>query len=402
MEIKQMIKGLIKSYGYPLYEMMLRNAYIEQTNINLNLCDSKQKKVLICYLPIPNVDFGNTVHAAYAHINQIIHTFIEMGYCIDVCFANDVQQYDRLSKKKYDIVFGFGAAFKQACKDNTRALKISFIMENHPDAVAAKYQERLDYFHKRHPNISTKTSFSRTGYFDTEQFRISDVGILMNSRYNALNFKEFSNKGLYLINSNSIFNKEFLFERNINTQCIASSRNNFLWFGSNGLIHKGLDVVIDAFKQMPELTLNCYGIGKFEYALFDKIKAPNILNCHRVNVSSSAFISSVVMRHNFMILDSCSEGMSTAVSTCMAHGIIPIISKECGFNEASCIIQLEDNSVNGVIEAIRHTFEMTDDMILAMREECYNYARRNFSLECFDEQFKKELKEILVNNNIWL
>ena len=90
MKIKQKIKGLIKSYGYPLYEMMLRNAYIEQTNINLNLCDSTQKRVLICYLPIPNVDFGNTVHAAYAHINQIIHTFIEMGYCIDVCFANDV------------------------------------------------------------------------------------------------------------------------------------------------------------------------------------------------------------------------------------------------------------------------------------------------------------------------
>ena len=147
----------------------------------------------------------------------------------------------------------------------------------------------------------------------------------------------------------------------------------------------------------------CYSnLDCWQYALFDKIKAPNILNCHRVNVSSSAFISSVVMRHNFMILDSCSEGMSTAVSTCMAHGIIPIISKECGFNETSCIIQLEDNSVNGVIEAIRHTFEMTDDMILAMREECYNYARRNFSLECFDEQFKKELKEILVNNNIWL
>lgn len=397
MIFKEKIKKIFHDKGYPLYDFMRRNGFIEQTNLNLNLCDLSQKRVLICYVPIPNYDFSEIIHAAYAHINQIIHTFIEMGYCIDVCFANDVQQYNRLSKKKYDIVFGFGDAFKQACKDNTRALKISFIMENHPDAVAAKYQERLDYFHKRHPNISTKTSFPRTGYFDTEQFRFSDVGILMNSRYNALNFKEFSNKGLYLINSNSIFNKEFLFERNINTQCIASSRNNFLWFGSNGLIHKGLDIVIDAFKQMPELTLNCYGIGKFEYALFDKIKAPNILNCHRVNVSSSAFISSVVMRHNFMILDSCSEGMSTAVSTCMAHGIIPIISKECGFNEASCIIQLEDNSVNGVIEAIRHTFEMTDDMILAMREECYNYARRNFSLECFDKQFKKELKEILVN-----
>lgn len=399
MEIKQKIKGLIKSYGYPLYEMMLRNAYIEQTNINLNLCDSTQKKVLICYLPIPNVDFGNTVHAAYAHINQIIHTFIEMGYCIDVCFANDVQQYNRLSKKNYDIVFGFGDAFKQACKDNTRALKISFIMENHPDVVSQKYSDRIRYFKSRHPHIDISSSIVRSGFFDADQFKLSDAGILMSSRYNSLNFIELRDK-ILLINSNSIFNKNYKFVPEEVLKSISSSRRNFLWFGSVGLIHKGLDIVIDAFKELPDLCLNVYGLDKKEYGLFEKLKADNTYNKKRINVLSDEFITDVVKKHNFMILDSCSEGMSTSVSTCMAHGIIPIVSKECGFDEASCIIQLEDNSVNGVIEAIRHTFEMTDDMILAMREECYNYARRNFSLECFDKQFKKELKEILVNNKI--
>ena len=96
-----------------------------------------------------------------------------------------------------------------------------------------------------------------------------------------------------------------------------------------------------------------------------------------------------------MILDSCSEGMSTAVSTCMAHGIIPIVSMECGFNEAPCIIQLEDNSVEGVKAAIQRACDMSDEEVLAMRKDCYEYARNQFSLEHFDHVFYEELNKIL-------
>lgn len=393
---KQKIKKMIHDKGYSLYDLMRRNGYIEQTNLNLNLCNPFQKRVLICYVPILNYDFSKIVHAQSAHINQIIYAFTQRGYCVDICYANDMLSYRRISNNYYDVVFGFGETYKLACVDNPRALKISFIMENHPIVVAKKYAERVEYFKKRHPHVDISSSILRTGFFDIEQFKLSDAGILMNSLYNSMNFKEFGDN-LLLVNSNSIFNDAYNFIREEVFDSVTKCRKRFLWFGSVGLIHKGLDIVVDAFRQLPDFCLDVYGIDKKEYTLFDKIKSDNTFNKKRVNVMSDEFIHEVVLMHNFMVLDSCSEGMSTAVSTCMAHGIIPIVSKECGFNEAPCIIQLEDNSVEGVKNAILKTQEMSEEEILNMRQACYEYARKNFSLEHFNEEFGKQLDKVLTH-----
>ena len=32
-------------------------------------------------------------------------------------------------------------------------------------------------------------------------------------------------------------------------------RPHFMWLGSRGFVHKGLDVVLEAFSEMPELAL---------------------------------------------------------------------------------------------------------------------------------------------------
>ena len=394
MIFKEKIKKVFHDKGYPLYDFMRRNGFIEQTNLNLNLCDLSQKRVLICYVPIPNYDFSEIIHAQSAHINQIIYNFTKRGFCVNVCYANDIQSYRRICHYHYDVVFGFGSAYKQACMDNPEALKISFIMENHPDVVSQKYSDRIRYFKSRHPHIDISSSIVRSGFFDADQFKLSDAGILMSSRYNSLNFSELRNK-ILLINCNSIFNKKYEFVPEEVIKSISSSRRNFLWFGSVGLIHKGLDIVIDAFKELPDLSLNVYGLDKKEYGLFEELKADNTYNKKRINVLSDEFITDVVKKHNFMILDSCSEGMSTAVSTCMAHGIIPIVSMECGFNEAPCIIRLEDNSVEGVKAAIQKACDMSDEEVLAMRKDCYEYARNQFSLEHFDHVFYEELNKIL-------
>ena len=39
MIIKEKIKKIFHDKGYPLYDFMRRNGFIEQTNLNLNLCD---------------------------------------------------------------------------------------------------------------------------------------------------------------------------------------------------------------------------------------------------------------------------------------------------------------------------------------------------------------------------
>ena len=58
-------------------------------------------------------------------------------------------------------------------------------------------------------------------------------------------------------------------------------RNSFLWFGSNALVHKGLDRVLEAFAEMPEYHLTVCGpiheerdfLATYHRELFD---TPNI------------------------------------------------------------------------------------------------------------------------------
>lgn len=384
---------------YPRETQRLGNALLAkiQTDINIDFCNDKQPKVLICYANIFRINFSYPQHANIMHYVQMIQYFIKNGYCIDLCYYAEKEAFNVLKNKKYNVIIGQGEAYKYFCKETYIPVRINFITENHPLTVIEKYRERLDYFKERHPHINPNMSISRTGVIDVEQFKISTHGILMNSNYNALNFREF--KFLRKISSNAIFDKKWTFKNDIILDAISISRNNILWFGSKGLIHKGLDILIDAVKDMP-IYLNCYGIQKNEYDLFNKLKAPNIYNKGHINVLSNSFIDEVVLKHNFIIFPSCSEGMNTAVATCMAYGIIPIVTKECGFEPADCILELDDYHVDSIKTTILYISNLSDMEIFNFRQQCYKYAREHFTLNNFDRSFKTIMDEILHNQTV--
>ena len=365
----------------------------ELTNINLNLCDKQQLRVLICYTNMLDINYENPCHANILHATQMIHYFIKRGYCVDFCHYADRAAFKFLGHHKYDVIIGQGYSYKEFCTKLNIPIRVNFVTENHPLVVETKYKERLDYFRERHPKIKTNADIKRNGVIDVEQFMISTHGILMSSDFNALNFKEFNR--LRQINSNAIYNEEWKFPDVDIAEEISENRGNILWFGSGGFIHKGLDIVIDAVKELPDISLNCYGIRKEEYSLFDKLKGKNIFNRGRINVMSETFNREIVLKHNFIVFPSCSEGMSTAVATCMAYGIIPIITKECGFASASCMIILDDFHITCVRDAIQKTLLMSNDEILKMRQDCFKYAREQFSLMKFDESFRIIMDEIL-------
>ena len=216
----------------------------------------------------------------------------------------------------------------------------------------------------------------------------------MTSTYNAESFKPYFKK-LYLINCNAIYNTNYQFDVQTIRQSISEAKNNFLWFGSLGLIHKGLDIVIDTFKDFPDLQVNCYGIDKRERKLFNKLKSKNIHDCGTINVLSNKYYTDIILKHNFIIFPSCSEGMSTAIATSMAHGIIPIITKECGFESHDCIFELEDFKIETLKKTIISITRMSNEDILKMREKCYHYAREVFSLEYFTNNFSEIMNQII-------
>ena len=383
--------SLIYKYIYKLCKIFIPK---DQTNINLNLLNPNQKKILICYISLWNKDFKKNFHAQTYHLNQMIYYFIHKGFCIDICELNDKKAYDRLCHNNYDIIIGSGDVYKQFCLTRKIPLKINFITENNPIIVKEKYQERKDYFKQRNPNINPRKSIVRMGYYDISQFKMSDAGILMTSNYNAQTFKPYFNN-LNLINCNAIFNENYIFSDKEIIETIDNNRYNFLWFGSTGFIHKGLDLLIDTFKELPNFTLNCYGIDHREVPLFNLTKNKNTINHGNINVLSDDFYKQIILKHNFVLFPSCSEGMSTAIATCMAHGLIPIITKECGIETIPSIIEFQSIDIKTIKKTIMQTLEMSKDEILLRRKECYNYARKNYSLKNFDEQFRNIMDSIL-------
>lgn len=58
--------------------------------------------------------------------------------------------------------------------------------------------------------------------------------------------------------------------RNVDNCPAGGDGCDFLWFGSAGAIHKGLDILLDTFKNVPKGELYIAGLCKDEVWLLDE------------------------------------------------------------------------------------------------------------------------------------
>ena len=109
-------------------------------------------------------------------------------------------------------------------------------------------------------------------------------------------------------------------------------RKNFLWLGGGGMVHKGLDLVLETFAKMPDYQLTICGSvdhePDFEEAYHRELyKTPNINNAGWVDITSNKFLE-IIRKNVGFIYPSCSEGQAGSVITCLHAGLIPVISYE--------------------------------------------------------------------------
>jgi hypothetical protein len=363
-------------------------------NINCNLL-TNQKKVLISYITnCLNIDFqrDNIYHTNIFEINQIIKKFIELDYCIDIVNCNDEESLNILNNKNYDLLFGLGKVFYEYSKNNKNVYKVLYVTENHPDFSTLKEKERIDYFYKRH---KVKVKMERSGqFFLKEYFDFADAMIIMGEEklFEAYNSKK------YVINPTGFINKNYKFQ----SRNYQSSKKNFLWFGSRGAIHKGLDLLLDIFKDKKELNLHICGVVDKDEKQLKKYFGENIYNHGMVNVSSDEFLE-IINKCSFVILPSCSEAMSTSVLTCMLHSMLPIVLKGVGFD------RLVDNAIymdNYNLETIKNIVEsvsnIDNDVLEKMHKKTYDFSCENFTLPVFDKNLKYIINDIdkkVIKNN---
>lgn len=355
-------------------------------NINQSF-DLNQKRIAFVYIRNAwntPMQIQNIYHANLIHQVAMIKVLCKLGYCLDIysCSPENICVPDSNYTDKYDIIFGFGTQYLQLCKSNLSAKKILFITENAPWVVREKYNRRLTYFHKRHPNLILHDSH-RTDFYTDEMFKISDVGIAVTGTYNLLGIQK-RLSSVYRLDVNGLFNKSFNIH---NPKDHTVTKTHFVWFGSRGFIHKGLDILIDAFASLPQLYLDVYGISREEFLGMPIPK--NVSLCGMVNVMEDSFISNVINKNTFVISLSCSEGMQTGITTCMIHGLIPIVTKECGVEDHEDVLIFEGYD----IESVKSTLlAATQISAIELREKEIRIHKKSvvdFSVESFAINFEQ-------------
>jgi glycosyltransferase involved in cell wall biosynthesis len=179
-----------------------------------------------------------------------------------------------------------------------------------------------------------------------------------------------------------------------------ASRRRFLWFSSGGLVHKGLDLALEAFAGMPDYHLTvCAPVEDeedfaraYRKELFE---TPNIETVGWIDVESPRF-RDITGKSVALLFTSCSEGGGASAVTCMHAGLIPIVSRESSVDVEDFGFLLKSCSVPDIREAIRTVADLPPAELAARARGAWESARANHTRERVLEVHRKVMNEIVT------
>lgn len=183
----------------------------------------------------------------------------------------------------------------------------------------------------------------------------------------------------------------------------ARARGRFLWIGSHGLVHKGLDLVLEAFARLPDLHLTVCGPiheePAFEAAYRRELYAtPNIETLGWVDIASPDFAERL-KRTGALVYPSCAEACCGTVVNSMQAGLVPIVSRESGVDVAPDFgILLAGGSVGAVEAAVRGFAASPPAEVAAMARRAWTVARDRYTPERYRAAFGTAIERIVAEH----
>jgi hypothetical protein len=357
--------------------LFIRYFFLKKNKIN-------KKKALLSFIVNPYLK-NNKKHANSIELFTIVSVLDSLGYNVTIV--------DYRRKKifgKYDLVFGFGDCYEYAISNN---IAKKYILYSTGSPLFYQNQNAIESFHRfklENPccNIDKPQKYIRlTEDIWPIQLIKSDSIITIGNQYVKSLFDMFHS------NVKMIPSTCFDLEVKSNIDDYKIEKNSIIWFGSKGCIHKGLDLCIDA---VIGSNVKLYIAGNIddEIDIFrDKIiKYPdNIEYIGFLDVGSDTF-EKYVESIPFVILPSCSEGIATSIVTLSYnYGLIPLVSKECGFDFDGNIIEISSLTLDDVTKAINYALSLSNDEIKNKRNILRKKFRENHNILKFREKMEESL-----------
>lgn len=351
----------------------------------------KQKKILVSYM-----DYGRTAYSlrhAMTHTNlqemlQMIKVLIDMDFCIDVCGCNNPEAALEMPSDYYDYILGFGDMFRLARQRNPRAYAILYMTENPYSVSKNSEQQRIEYFYGR---TGRRISLERTGrYYHESDELLADAVICLGEK------KYFSNQIVKRVYPTAIKNSRYT------DNCFARrKRTNFMVLGVKGFVHKGNDLLIEAAEKHLDWKVYMCGKGIRQECKKYGLKLPqNVVDCGFVDIESQKFYE-LAQICTYILLPSCSEGMSTGLLTGMRHGLIPVTTRGTGMDDLSDYCQyFEGYRLEQIEDKLSELAALDVGEAERLSEKVYKYANQTFIIDSYTEKLGTALTDILQNGKV--
>lgn len=378
-EIKAVLRKHLKRAGNPIEVMSLKPV------------KTSRGDVLFSY--VTHAFSGQAVpysHTSYWESRRMAETFVDLGYSVDVISAADARGF--LPQKHYDFFIGHRHNFERiAQRLNTDCVKVlhcdvaHWLFHNTAGSrrLLALQQRKgitLLLLRLQAPNLAIESA---------------DCATVLGNEFTIGTYK-YADKPIYRvpISAPALYpwpeGKDF-----------EACRRHFIWFGSNGFVHKGLDLVLEAFAAMPEYHLTVCGPitdeveREFEKAFFRELyQTANIRTVGWIDDAGPEFLR-IAKSCVGVINPSCSEGGGGSVITCMHAGLIPIVSHESSVDIGDFGYLLPDCSVESIRNSIKMVADFPVRSLVERARQAWEFARAHHTKEKFAEEYKRVAETIV-------
>jgi glycosyltransferase involved in cell wall biosynthesis len=329
----------------------------------------------------------STAHTHHAESVLIAQAFLDLGYRVDII---DYHNRHFLPRTQYDFFVSARMHLETiAARLNHDCLKIA-----HLDTAHFLFNNAATY--KRALALQQRRGFTCTSLRVFEHnlaIEHCDYAAVLGGEF-CMSTYQYAGKPMYRLPVPT----QRTYPLNPNKD-FAKYHDQFLWFGSTGLVHKGLDLALETFAQSPNLHLTVGGRldREKEFCRLYHTELYATSNIHAVgwiDVDSDKFID-LSNRLLAVVFPSCSESESCSVLTCMQAGLIPVVTRESGIDVQDFGVLLPEATVEAVRDSVEKLASLPADQLKEMSRKSWEYARENHSAEKYTEAYRAMISQIL-------
>lgn len=368
--------------------LMLRQMYRGPISVHTG---ERHQKALLCYLQQPfRTCAADHLHSNRVEARAIASVLHEHGWGVD---AIDFNSEYPIKYSNYDLIIGFGRAFDRSFyAPSFSGRRILLMTGAHPRHSNKAEIERLLALRQRHGRLLTP----RRSVFEPcdASFAFSDAVFCLGNGWTISTFGDLSYP-VYRLPVPYVPLKH-----EVKSRDLTQAARHFMWFGSIGAVHKGLDLLLEAFRALPACHLHVCGPVQAEEDFFhfyraDLLNRPNV-HFHGLVDLNSPITADLFGTCAFTVLPSCSEGGGSSVITAMSAGLVPIVTEEASVDISSFGIRIDGSTVSDVLNAIERAVSLAPSDIFARSLAALDYARQAHSMDSYRATFGSALTSAIT------